>query len=423
MEGSGEIIERRYQSRFGVVTGYLPSATPLLDQWLLRLKESVKRARAADHGARSRAVDSLQQLIMSNGVVRMYVSEMLEGVPEPHRIFENFEDLLDALARVARTAPEFTAERDWRVFFPVSAIFTYMMMTPAGLAAFRRDDFNSAIREILQEWSAYLDSPESRSVLNEGPTGWLCPAAYEYGNLNEFVIPDRCAPHWGWSSYNEYFHRGIKPECRPVESPDDPKVIVSPNDGTVNRIATDLKPYDQFWLKEQPYSLADMLARNHVDRFVGGDVIQSFLSGADYHRCHSPVPGRVRHVQIVPGLMFSEAESVGPDTSAGTLSQAYGAAVNTRGLVFIERDGDLKMVCVIPIGMAEVSSIVVGVKAGELVKKGDELGYFSYGGSSMVVAFEPGVVRSFAVPAPSHSSGDPRDGPKVRVNSRLALAR
>ncbi len=92
----------------------------------------------------------------------------------------------------------------------------------------------------------------------------------------------------------------------------------------------------RFWLKGQPYSLHDMLRGHYLDRFVGGDVFQSFLSGADYHRWRAPIAGTVRHVEKVDGLMFSDAESAGVDTTAATFSQGFEASVNTRGLVFIE---------------------------------------------------------------------------------------
>jgi hypothetical protein len=82
-------------------------------------------------------------------------------------------------------------------------------------------------------------------------------------------------------------------------------------------------------------------------------------------------------------LMFSDAETAGYDPTAGMYLQGYEAAVNTRGLVFIESDARaIGMVCVIPIGIKEISSVTIEVKPGDHGQKGDELGYFSYGGST-----------------------------------------
>jgi phosphatidylserine decarboxylase len=51
---------------------------------------------------------------------------------------------------------------------------------------------------------------------------------------------------------------------------------------------------------------------------------------------------------------------------------------------------DYGMVAVIPVGMGQVSSInfLDSVKPGAKVKKGDELGYFLFGGSDCVMLFE-----------------------------------
>jgi phosphatidylserine decarboxylase len=62
----------------------------------------------------------------------------------------------------------------------------------------------------------------------------------------------------------------------------------------------------------------------------------------------------------------------------------YDTAVNTRTLVFIERHPGIGMVCVIPIGITEISSIVLaeGIAEKTAVKKGRKLGWFRFGGST-----------------------------------------
>jgi phosphatidylserine decarboxylase len=121
--------------------------------------------------------------------------------------------------------------------------------------------------------------------------------------------------------------------------------------------------------------------------------------------------------------MFSDAESAGADPTAATYSQGYEASVNTRALVFIESpDPVLGMVCVIPIGITEISSVVIAVEEGAKVRKGDELGYFSYGGSGMCLVFQPGAIDQFTVPN-RPAGNNPDEGPPIRVNAQIALAR
>ncbi|HBL27351.1 MAG TPA: phosphatidylserine decarboxylase [Acidobacteria bacterium] len=415
-------LEARYQRSFGRLAGYLPKHRPAVDAWLGRLRTTLA-GRPAPHASPSPSVAALALLIERDGIVRMYVTEMINQVPPKHKTIENIPELLAALNHIVQTAPLYNRNPADQVFFPVSALFTYMMMTPAGEAAFRLPPFNDALRAILQEWCGFLDSPQSRYVLHEGPEGWLSQPAYQQNQLFQFVIPDPAAPHGGFASFNAYFHREIKPGLRPVSAPDDRKVIVSANDGTVVTIARDVQPQANFWLKGQPYSLLNMLAGSpFTERFFGGDVFQSFLSGADYHRWHAPIEGTVRSAEVVDGLMFSNAESAGFDPTAATYSQQYGASVNTRGLVFIESpDPAIGMVCVMPIGITEISSVRITVQKDQVVRKGDEIGRFSYGGSSMCLVFQKGAIDRFTVP--ENSSGNVDDGPPIFVNAEIARTR
>lgn len=416
-------LERSYQTTYGRLAGYLPADRSAVDRWQKSLRPGIE-ARVAEDARHTPAVAALQKLIHENGIVRMYVDEMMEQVPRRHRHVRTVDELLHALDLISTTAPLYNANPKKRIAFPMSTLFTYMMMTTAGEAAFRDERLNAAIAEILREWCTFLDSSASQYVLTTEPDGWLSPAAVKEFKLNDFIIPDRSAPHWGFASYNAWFHRQIKPECRPVASPDDPRVIVSANDGTVYKIERKVKAQDRFWLKAQPYSLVNMLNNSeYVDRFVGGDVFQSFLSGADYHRWRAPIAGTVRRAEVVNGLMFSDAESAGKDTTAGTYSQGYEASVNTRALVYIESDDPvIGMVCVIPIGITEISSVTVIVHEGERVEKGQELGWFSYGGSTLALVFQPGAIDRFTVKGPGPGKG-PDDGPPIQVNARIAIAR
>lgn len=414
-----EELDARYQNHFGYIAGYLPRDRSAVDEFQKDLKKQIEGKKKPY----TKSVAELAKLIELNGVVRMYVNLMIEQQPADHKTVDSIPNMLAMLNQIITTAPEYNPDPNKLNNFPVSTLFTYLMMTPAGEAVFRNEAFNAAIANVLRGWCKFLDSGKSLYVLNEGPEGWLSQSAYWYNKLYEFVIPNKSKPHWGWKSFNDYFHREIKAECRPIAGPDDPKVVVSANDGTVYSIATNVQLLDQFWLKAQPYSLINVLNNHYVDRFIGGTVFQSFLSGADYHRWVAPIAGTVRKTQVVDGLMFSDAESAGPDPTAATYSQGYEASVNTRGLVFIEsKDKNIGIVCVIPIGITEISSVTITAKEGDKVKKGDELGYFSYGGSSMCLVFQPGAIDYFTVP--NRSSGtNPDDGPPIRVNAQIAVAR
>ena len=69
-----------------------------------------------------------------------------------------------------------------------------------------------------------------------------------------------------------------------------------------------------------------------------------------------------------------------PDTAGYQFLQA-------RGLILIDNP-DLGLVAVLPIGMAQVSSVVLSVQPGDYVEKGQEISKFQLGGSDIVMVFQ-----------------------------------
>jgi len=337
-----------------------------------------------------------------NNMARMYASQMLTEAKLEWFVFENIGEWLICINYVVQRAPNFSPSQD---HFPLSKLFVFFMFTLSGATLFRLKEFNVLLTYVLQTWCTYLDSPASKNVLN--PTGaipategWLSPDGQGDFCLSQCVnyANRNTEAYWGFTSYNDFFHRAIDLNLRPIDNND--KTIVSANDGTVYRIANNVEKCAEFWTKGQDYSLIDMLDNSkYTTPFIGGDVVQSFLDGSDYHRWHAPISGQIVEVKVIQGLTFSELLSQGLDLSAGTESQGYEATVNTRGLIIIQGEGTNSMVAVIPTGITEISSIHIHEKIfkGAYVEKGEELGYFSYGGSSMALVFAKGMIKEFLI--------------------------
>jgi len=123
----------------------------------------------------------------------------------------------------------------------------------------------------------------------------------------------------------------------------------------------------------------------------------------------------------VEGTYYSEAASEGFDPVGPNNSQGYIAHTATRPLIFIEADGPIGLMCFIAVGMAEVSSCVTTVQENRKVKKGDQIGYFQFGGSTHCLIFRKRIVSQFAAQAiPQGPNG--ANSPIVKVNSFLAMA-
>jgi phosphatidylserine decarboxylase len=404
--------------------GWLPQEQDDLESWLAGHRKRVEAR--GEQIVLHPVIAEFQELIDSDPVVRMYMNQMIAQVPsnKPYtkRDVESVEDLMRLINEVLTMAPEF-GPQGAMVATPLAAILDWAMGTPAGFAAFRDPRVNEMLRKILMVWCEFLSSADSLYVLNESPSGWKSAEAQQTVGIEQFEH-DPEDEHWGFSSWNNFFTRRFKDGERPVASPDDDKVIVSACESTPYGISTDVQRQDRFWIKSQPYSLADMLANDDsVDEFVGGTVYQAFLSATNYHRWHSPVAGKIVRAFVQKGTYYSEADSEGKDAVEPTNSQSYLAHVSARAIFIIEADDPvIGVMAFVAVGMVEVSSCIIAanVKPGYHVEKGEELGYFQFGGSTHCLVFRSGAIAEFslaAIPQPH----DPK-APLVLVRSRLATA-
>jgi phosphatidylserine decarboxylase len=404
--------------------GWLPEEQADLESWLAGHRERVKAR--GEQLVLHPVMTEFQELMDSDPVVRLYMNQMIAQVPgtKPYskRHLESVEQLMRLINEVLTMAPEFGPERTM-VATPLGAILDWPMGTPAGFAAFRDPRINAMLKKILAVWCEFLSSGDSLYVLNESPSGWKSAEARRAVGIEQYEH-DPDDEHWGFSSWNDFFTRRFKGGARPVASPDDDKVIVSACESTPYGISMDVQRQDRFWIKSQPYSLADMLANDDsVDEFIGGTVYQAFLSATNYHRWHSPVAGRIVRAFVREGTYYSEADSEGKDAVEPTNSQSYLAHVATRAIILIEADDPIVgLMAFVPIGMSDVSSCMIAstLKPGYHVEKGEELGHFQFGGSTHCLVFRRGAIAEFslaAIPQPH----DP-EAPLVLVRSRLATA-
>src|SRR6185369_12359302 len=178
---------------------------------------------------------------------------------------------------------------------------------------------------------------------------------------------------------------------------------------------------DRFWMKAQPYSLRDIFTSERqalAEQFVGGDVYQAFLSAYNYHRWHAPVSSTIVTTYLLDGTYYSDLEAEGLDPGGPNDSQGYISQVATRAVIVIDCDDkNMGNVACVFVGMAEISSCVLEVREGQHVTKGDEIGYFQYGGSTHCLIFEPGVIRSW-VPKPPFVIHPP----PIKINRQIATA-
>ncbi|KIJ25097.1 hypothetical protein M422DRAFT_62290 [Sphaerobolus stellatus SS14] len=372
-------------------------------------------------------LQEFQEIIESDPHIYMCFHQMFEQIPTkpPYDVdpgtfkpqIRDYKTFLRVLNIIITQAPEFyTGPGSDNVGTPINAILIWPMATDAGISAFLNDKVNFQLRKVLQEYGAFLSSPGSCNCLTTADNGWLSPAAMAL--MPNFVESFRCnpkKPHFGFTSWDDFFTREFRPGVRPVQFPHDDSIINSACESQVYKIAFNVQLRDKFWIKDEPYSLSHMLNGDPVaQEFVGGTVFQSFLSSLKYHRWHSPVNGTIQRIIHIPGSYYAASPAQGfrnpsgPDPSAANLSQGFITTVATRALIFIKVNSKkIGLMCFMAIGMGEVSSCEVTVRDGDKIKKGDQLGVFHFGGSSYCLIFRPDTKIRFY--------------PEITVSSNLLL--
>ena len=400
---------------------WLPSDVKFIQNWLKDLIVEVDNTPKEWHPV----VEDLKNLIEGDAKLYMLFNLMFEQVPEKYKHnpaggpqVRNYLHALELINTIMTKAPEYN--ETGLVGFPINAIFDYSMGTSAGFAAFLDPKLNAQLKKVLNEWGKFLDSKDSAYVLNENPrSGWFGEDAKKaMPTFVEDFVCDPTLPHYGFTSWDDFFTREFREGIRPVASPEDDNVIVNACESAPYRKSVNVPLQNTFWIKGQPYALSHMLNHDpYTHLFENGTVYQAFLSALSYHRWHSPVSGTIKKAYVIDGTYYSETLAEGYDPSGPNKSQGYITEVATRALIFIEADNPaIGLMCFMPVGMAEVSTCDITVYEGQHVEKGQEIGMFHFGGSTHCLIFQPHVKLDFDF----HGQKPGLNSSNIKINSRIA---
>ncbi|KAJ3493701.1 hypothetical protein NLG97_g4565 [Lecanicillium saksenae] len=414
-----------------------PGAWPYLDYELHAdyLRQLIEQVDAKPEQPLSPAVQRLKEAIETKSHLYMYFTEMFTEIPAglPYgdwQVFvRDYNHLLQLLSHIVTTAPPpgMTIPLP-----PMAMIFTFPASTASGHAAFSDPEVNRLLKGILNEWSSFLGSPDSRSYLRNGSDdGWLASRSIAdlegvanlpkgtAASFSEIFDCDSDDEYYGFESWDgqwnfcmsfsiavdtsqDFFTRRFRPHMRPVADPDDDDVVINACESVPHTVGKKAKLRDTFFVKGQPYSVLDMLGHRAVaSKFANSTVFQAFLSLHSYHRWHAPVSGKIHSAYLIDGTYFSlprfqSVDQLGSDGHTPPVgfghAMRYLSEMATRAAIIIEADNPrLGLVAFIAVGMVDISSCEITVKEGQHVRKGDELGSFHFGGSSYCLLFQDGV--------------------------------
>lgn len=186
-----------------------------------------------------------------------------------------------------------------------------------------------------------------------------------------------------FASFNDFFIRKLKPNVRPIT--DDVKRAALPADGRY-LVFPDLRNVETFYVKGQQFNLEAFLqSPSYARRYSDGAMMIARLCPTDYHRFHFPTDGTPLQAVPIQGPLFS----VNPIALTKRLSILW---ENKRMLTEIETP-NFGTLLYVEVGATCVGSIRQTYRPNHPVKKGDEKGYFEFGGSCLVLLFERGRIE------------------------------
>lgn len=248
------------------------------------------------------------------------------------------------------------------------------LMYQAGRSRMEGRRVQRLLKSLTLKQGRKYDDPAS--VKDIGPF-----VKFHHLNLDEILLPLE-----EFKTFNQFFYRQLKPDARPLEDPGNSLRVVSAADCRLMCFPS-VTEAKRIWIKGQGFSVRTLLDEALPDEETIAKLEQGALgifrlAPQDYHRFHMPITGKIISAMTVGTSYYT----VNPMAIRSSSIDVYGD--NHRVVVRCESPdgfGTFYMICV---GAMMVGTTVLTKSVGDTVQRGDELGYFAFGGSTVVTLFE-----------------------------------
>lgn len=185
-----------------------------------------------------------------------------------------------------------------------------------------------------------------------------------------------------FKSFNDFFARTLKSEARPINK--NPSVVISPCDGRLLAY-TDIDIDNLVQVKHLTYSLKELIGDEELaSKYEGGTCLIFRLAPTDYHRFHFIDNGTATKSTHIRGSYYS----VNP-IALEKIPKLFCQNKREYSIFHSENFGDTLY---IEVGASCVGTIVQSYTPNTHVLRGEEKGYFKFGGSTTILFFEKGKV-------------------------------
>lgn len=198
---------------------------------------------------------------------------------------------------------------------------------------------------------------------------------------NNILLDDIDIPNGGFSSFNDFFKRKKKQESFNI----DYEGLISPCDGFLSIIKIDKNSI--FDIKHTTFTLEELLADEKLAKeFYDGTALIYRLTPANYHRYCYVTNGEIITKKVIPGKLYC-VRPIATRTMPVFVQ-------NAREYQVINSENYGKVVQM-EVGATMVGKITNNDKfdINSEVKKGEEKGYFEFGGSTVVVLLKKDMVK------------------------------
>lgn len=313
-------------------------------------------------------VEDLVQLLQARPDLRA----ALEGAIRAADLkgIENTEAFLDQLNDLVTAIPTQSE-------IPPNPLKIYYIINQASEDRLNRDEsFNAWFKKYAKARGQFLDTLTSAAEI----PSYMALPNYHY-HIDDYVVEPS-----GWLTFNQFFAREVKPGKRPIAEPRNDNVIVSPAD-SVFAGKWDIDANSRVTVKGVTWQIAKLLSGSpYQNEFENGIFTHSYLNFDDYHRFHVPVAGEIKEVRNIHGRVYVDLIRR-PDGILYSVDGETYQVDQERGLIVIDSP-EVGLVAVLPVGMGFVSPVNLTVDVGAKLQKGDEFGFFLFGGSDIVILFQ-----------------------------------
>ena len=215
--------------------------------------------------------------------------------------------------------------------------------------------------------------------------GWYANRSFSKGRIGRTIeelqmdMSNYVVPEGGFRCFNEFFARRLKPGARPFAaeglcSPADCRLLVYPA----------LEEGLCIPVKGAQFTVAELLDDEQTaQHFKGGTLCVFRLCPSDYHRYHFPDDGRLLKSWRLPG----KYHSVHPIALEQRI-KVFTTNVRVVSLLELAHFGRAVFIEVGAFGVGSINQTFTGTA----FKRGDEKGFFTFGGSTIIMLFEPGRI-------------------------------